>query len=311
MSGEDLVTEAGLGEGRQVESDGLLLEESAASSSVSPRRARRRSFLVWAAVVWIVVIVFAAIFAGLLPLPDFGKPVGKPRIAPFTEWGDGLALGTDNFGRSNLSRIVYGARASLLIGMAATFIGLVVGGFVGLASGYLKGWTDRGASFATDTLLAFPPLVLLLTITAVLQPKATTVLIGISILVIPTFIRLERAAAMSWAQRPFVVAARSYGTKELRIAVRHVLPNSSLTLITFIPTVVAATIVAEGSLSFLGLGIPSPTPSWGGMIAEGRSALRDAPSVVFVPAVVVFLTVLAFNVLGEHVRARLDTRSKS
>lgn len=311
MSGENLATEAGLGEGHQVESDGLLLEESAASSSVSPRRARRRSFMVWAAVVWIVVIVLAAIFAGLLPLPDVGKPVGKPRMAPFTEWGDGLALGTDNFGRSNLSRIVYGARASLLIGMAATFIGLIVGGFIGLASGYLKGWTDRGASFATDTLLAFPPLVLLLTITAVLQPKATTVLIGLSILVIPTFIRLERAAAMSWAQRPFVVAARSYGTKELRIAVRHVLPNSALTLITFIPTVVAATIVAEGSLSFLGLGIPSPTPSWGGMIAEGKSALRNAPSVVFVPAVVVFLSVLAFNVLGEHVRARLDTRSKS
>jgi peptide/nickel transport system permease protein len=311
MRSEDLVTEAGLGEGHQIESDGLLLEESAASSSVSPRRARRRSFLVWAAIVWIVVIVLAAIFAGLLPLPDVGKPVGKPRIAPFVEWGNGLALGTDNFGRSNLSRIVYGARASLLIGMAATFIGLVVGGFIGLASGYLRGWTDRSASFATDTLLAFPPLVLLLTITAVLQPKATTVLIGISILVIPTFVRLERAAAMSWAQRPFVVAARSYGTKELRIAVRHVLPNSALTLITFIPTVVAATIVAEGSLSFLGLGIPSPTPSWGGMIAEGRSALRNAPSVVFVPAVVVFLTVLAFNVLGEHVRARLDTRSKS
>jgi peptide/nickel transport system permease protein len=311
MSSDPMVSDATLAADHDVDADALLLEERAASSSVSKRLSRRRSPVFWVAVVWIVVVFLAAVFAGFLPIPDPAKPVGGPRISPFTQWGDGLALGTDNFGRSNLSRVIYGARASMIIGMVATLVGLLVGGFVGLVSGYLKGWTDRGSSFVVDTLLAFPPLVMLLTITAVLTPKTSTVLIGLSILVIPTFVRLERAAAMSWAERPFVLAARSYGTKELRIAVRHVLPNSFLTLITYIPTVISAMIVAEGSLSFLGLGIPSPTASWGGMIAEGKSALRTAPSVVFVPAAVVFLSVLAFNIVGEHVRARFDSRSRN
>jgi peptide/nickel transport system permease protein len=294
-----------------VNPDAMLEAEEAASLSPTPRRRRRRGVLFWAALAWIVVIILAAVFAGLLPLPGYGKPVGPPRMAPFQQWGNGLALGTDTFGRSNLSRIVYGARNSLLIAVFAALIGVSIGGFVGLVSGYLRGWTDRLSSFAVDTLLAFPPLVLLLTFTAVLQPKASTELIALSVLVIPTFVRLERAAAMSWSQRPFVLAARSYGTKELRIAVRHVLPNSALTLVTFIPTVIGALIIAEGSLSFLGLGIPSPAPSWGGMIADGKAALRTAPSVVFVPAVVVFLTVLSFNIIGETVRARLDTRARS
>ena len=150
----------------------------------------------------------------------------------------------------------------------------------------------------------------LLTITAVLTPKLSTLLIGLSVIIIPTFVRLERAGAMARAERPFVLAARSYGSKDLRIAVRHILPNSVLTLITYIPTVISALIVAEGSLSFLGLGLPPPTPSWGGMIAEGKTSLRIEPSVVFVPAAFVFLTVLAFNIVGEQVRARYDSRDR-
>jgi peptide/nickel transport system permease protein len=282
-----------------------------AAPAPGPRRRRRWPVLFWVAVGWIVVVFVAAALADVLPLPDYGRPVGPPRTPPFEQTGDGMVLGTDTFGRSNLARVVYGARASMLIGIAAAAIGLAVGGFVGLVSGYRRGWTDRASSFVVDTLLAFPPLVLLLTLTAVLQPKITTVLAGLAVLVVPTFVRLERAAAMAWAQRPFVLAARSYGTKDLRIALRHVLPNSVLTLVTFMPTVISALIVAEGSLSFLGLGIPSPTPSWGVMIAEGKNALRTDPSVVFVPAVFVFLTVLAFNIVGEQVRARFDSRSRS
>ena len=298
-------------EGNEIEPDSLLLEEDAVAAGPPPRSRGRRSILMWLSVAWIVVLVLAAVFADFLPLPGYGKPVGPPRMSPFTNWGEGLALGTDAFGRSNLSRVIYGARASMLIGILAATIGLVIGGFVGLISGYRRGWSDRSSSFVVDTLLAFPPLVLLLTLTAVLQPKLSTLLLGLSILVIPTFVRLERASAMAWAERPFVLAARSYGTKDLRIAVRHVLPNSILTLITYIPTVISAMIVAEGSLSFLGLGLPSPTPSWGGMIAEGKTALRTAPSVVFVPAAVVFLTVLAFNIVGEHVRSRYDSRTRN
>ena len=297
-----------LREAGDLEPDALLLEEKAASSA--PPKRRRREIFMWICITWIVVLFLAAVFADFLPIPGYGEPVGRARMKPFQEWGDGLILGTDAFGRSNLSRVIYGARASMMIGILATIIGLVVGGFVGLVSGYRRGWADRGSSFVVDTLLAFPPLVLLLTLTAVLTPKLSTLLIGLSILVIPTFVRLERAAAMAWAERPFVLAARSYGSKDMRIAVRHVLPNSILTLITYVPTVISALIVAEGSLSFLGLGLPSPTPSWGGMIAEGKTSLRVEPSVVFVPAAFVFLTVLAFNIVGERVRARYDSRER-
>lgn len=277
----------------------------------TPTRRRPRDLAYKLSLGWVVFIVGAAILAPVLPLPDVGEPVGPARLGPFREFGDGLILGTDNFGRSNLSRAIFGARNSLLIGIVAAIIGLVVGGFVGLVSGYRRGWTDRTSSFVVDTLLAFPPLVLLLTFTAVLGTKVSTVLLALSVLIIPTFVRLERGAAMSWAERPFVLAARSYGTPDLRIAIRHVLPNSAMTLITYMPTVIAALIVAEGSLSFLGLGIPSPTPSWGVMVAEGRSSLRTDPSVVFVPAAFVFLTVLAFNSIGETVRGRLDSRARN
>lgn len=294
-----------------VNPDSLFELEEAASESPAALRRRPRRVFFWVAVVWVVIIVLAAVLADVLPIPSVGLEVGPPRMGPFQQWGNGLILGTDAFGRSNLSRIVFGARNSLLIGAFAAVIGLAIGGFVGLVSGYLRGWTDRLSSFAVDTLLAFPPLVLLLTFTAVLQPKASTELIALTVLVIPTFVRLERAAAISWSQRPFVIAARSYGTKELRIAIRHVLPNSMITLVTFIPTVIAALIIAEGSLSFLGLGIPSPAASWGGMIADGKSSLRTAPSVVFVPAAVVFMSVLAFNVIGENVRSRIETKARS
>ena len=300
-----------LAAGSFVVPDAMLVYETAAEASPTPRRHRRRSVLCWISAGWIVAIFVAAVFADLLPLPGYGEAVGVPRTPPFEQVGDGMLLGTDAFGRSNLSRVIYGARTSMLIGMVATGVGLLVGGFVGLVSGYLRGWTDRGSSFLVDTLLAFPPLALLMTITAVLEPSLSTVLVGLSILVVPTFVRLERAAAMAWSERPFVLAARSYGTKNLRIALRHILPNSVLTLITYVPTVISALIVAEGSLSFLGLGIPSPTPSWGVMIADGKSSLRTDPSVVFVPAAFVFLTVLAFNIIGEHIRARFESRSRT
>ena len=291
--------------------DAMLVYETAAEETPTPRRHRRRSVLCWISAGWIVAMFFASVFADLLPLPGYGEAVGVPRSPPFAQVGDGMLLGTDAFGRSNLSRVIYGARTSMLIGMVATGVGLLVGGFVGLVSGYLRGWTDRGSSFLVDTLLAFPPLALLMTITAVLEPSLSTVLLGLSILVVPTFVRLERAAAMASSERPFVLAARSYGTKNLRIALRHILPNSVPTLITYVPTVISALIVAEGSLSFLGLGIPSPTPSWGGMIADGKSSLRTDPSVVFVPAAFVFLTVLAFNIIGEHIRARFESRART
>jgi peptide/nickel transport system permease protein len=124
--------------------------------------------------------------------------------------------------------------------------------------------------------------------------------------VTPTFVRLQRASSLSWAERPFITAARSYGAGHARIAFKEILPNSILSVITFVPTIVAVLIVAEGSLSFLGLGVPPPQASWGGMIADGKSQLNLAPQLVFVPAVVVFVTVFSLNIIGERVRARFE-----
>lgn len=294
-----------------VNPDALFAEEQAAATDdgAGTRLKKRRSILMWFAVAWVALVFLAAIFADLLPLPPYDRAVGPARMEAFQEGGD-VILGTDAFGRSMVSRVIYGARASMLVSMVAALGGLLIGGFVGLVSGYIRGWTDRFSSFAVDTMLAFPPLVALMTLTAVLRPSIATLIIGLGVLVIPTFVRLERAAAMAWSERPFVLAARSYGSKNLRIAFRHVLPNSMLTLITYIPTVIAALIVAEGSLSFIGLGLPSPTPSWGGMIADGKAQLRQAPQLVFVPAIFVFITIFSLNVIGEQLRGRFESRAR-
>jgi peptide/nickel transport system permease protein len=308
MSTDPLLTDSDSSD--LMESDVASERAAAVFSPSTRRRGRPRNVLFWIAVGWIGLIIFGALFANVLPLPSQAQAVGPPRMPPFHHFANGELLGTDTFGRSNLARAVYGARNSLLIAVTASVIGVVIGGFVGLASGYLRGWTDRVSSFIVDTLLAFPALILLLTVSAVLGPKASTVLIALSLLVVPSFVRIERGAALSWSQRPFVLAARSYGSSELRIAVRHVLPNSMLTLVSVMPTLIAGLIVAEGALSYLGQGIPSPNASWGVMISDGQSVLQIAPAVVFVPAAFVFLTVFSFNVIGDRTRARLESRGR-
>ncbi len=309
MSTDPVLTDPHLGE--SVHTDSTMSGAAAVASSASGRPGRRRRVLFWLAVGWVVLVIFGAVFANVLPLPTQAQRVGPARMPPFHHFAHAEVLGTDTFGRSNLARAIYGTRNSLLIGVTAAVIGLLVGGFVGLAAGYLRGWTDRLSSFVVDTMLAFPALILLLTISAVLGPKPSTVLIALSLLVVPAFVRIERAAALAWSQRPFVLAARSYGCSEVRIAIRHVLPNSILTLISVMPTLIAGLIVAEGALSYLGLGIPSPNASWGVMISEGQGALQTAPAVVFVPAAFVFLTVLSFNIIGEQTRTRLESRGRA
>jgi peptide/nickel transport system permease protein len=160
--------------------------------------------------------------------------------------------------------------------------------------------------FGTDALLAFPPLVLLLAISSILRPSFGTLLFGLTVLVIPTFARLARANTLNWASREFVLAARNMGASRLRIAFREILPNLAPPILAYLPTVVAALIVAEGSLSFLGLGLPSPTPSWGSMIADGKDFLRTDPDLVLIPAATIFLTIFALNQVGDRARARFD-----
>ncbi|MDP3892733.1 ABC transporter permease [Nocardioides sp.] len=270
---------------------------------------RKRQFLVWLSMFWLAAILLIAIFANLMPIANYATPIGMPRLAPGSESLDHL-LGTDSLGRSVLSRLAYGTRVSLLVGIVAGVLALVIGTLLGLLAGYYRGRLESVIMYLTDSFLAFPPLVLLLAISAIMLPSYRTLLIGLTVVVTPTFIRLARANALNWAAREFVTAATNLGAGRLRIAFREVLRNVIPSVLAFFPTVVAALIVAEGSLSFLGLGIPSPTPSWGGMIADGKDFLADSPMLVAIPSIAIFLTVFALNQVGDWARGKFDVTTQ-
>jgi peptide/nickel transport system permease protein len=275
-----------------------------AAPVVRPVR-ERHSVLVRCSYGWLGLIIVLAVVAPLLPITDYAKPAGAARLGPGTTSFD-LLLGTDSFGRSLTSRVIYGARVSLLIGTIAGLAGLVIGTGLGLLGGYRRGRVDRVISLVTDAMLAFPPLILLIALSAILTPSLTVILIGLTLVTIPNFVRLARAQAITASSREYVRAARNLGASSTRIMLREVLPNVLPALGSFLPVVVAALIVAEGSLSFLGVGIPPPRPSWGGMINDGQSALSTSPHLVLVPAAVIFLTVFSLNQIGDHLRLRFD-----
>lgn len=272
---------------------------------IVPKVRRKRSFLVYFAYTWLALIILLTIFADLLPLASYATPVGLPRQGPAGGSLD-LLLGTDGQGRSMLSRCIYGARVSLLVGAAAGVTGFAVGSVLGMVAGYFRRWSDGLVRLIADAMLAFPPLILLLALSTILTPSIRTLLLGLTLLVVPSFLRLARANTLTWSAREFVLAARNMGAGHRRILVREILPNVLPALGAYLPIVMAALIVAEGSLSFLGLGIPPPTPSWGGMIAEGKDSIGDTPLLVFVPSAFIFLTVFALNQAGDHLRHRYD-----
>jgi len=270
-----------------------------------PTIRKPRSVLVYLSVGWLVALILAALFANLLPIAPYDTPVGAPRLKPAFGSLD-LLLGTDNFGRSELSRIIYGARVSLVVGTVAGLIGFIIGSLIGLVGGYFGRHLDNGISLLADAMLAFPPLILLLALASIFEPSITTMLAGLTLVVIPAFIRLSRANTMAWSSREFVRAAKNMGAGHSRILFKEILPNVIAPLASYLPIVMAALIVAEGSLSFLGLGIPPPTPSWGGMISDGKDALATSPHLVFVPSLAIFFTVFALNQLGDHLRIKFD-----
>jgi peptide/nickel transport system permease protein len=196
----------------------------------------------------------------------------------------------------------------LTVAIVAPLIGLVIGGALGILAGYFRGRFETVVVGGVDVLLAFPPLVLALAITAYLGQTVANLTYIIGILSIPAFTRVARAATLSLAKREFILAARAMGATEIRILLRELLPNVILPLMAFFLLAVAVTIVVEGALSFLGLGVPPPAPSWGGMIGEGRESLETAPRIAFLPALFMFLTVLCFNLVGDTLRALTDPR---
>ena len=265
---------------------------------------------VWISGVWVGLVAITAVFADLLPLRE-SRDASKTFASPILQRPDLFSvhpLGTDKFGLDLLGGVIFGARLSLQIAFGAVLIGLIIGGLIGTAAGYFKGRFDAAVSVFTDSLLAFPPLILLLALMVAVSPTVTNLSFALALLGIPTYIRLARANAMVVSQREFVIAARAMGARRSRIIFRELVPNVALPLASYAFIIVAVLIVAEGSLSFLGLSIPRPEPTWGNMINAGAPDMRKTPHLVFVPAVVMFLTVFSLNRIGDRAREAWDPR---
>src|SRR3984957_9150351 len=244
-----------------------VLEIEVDTAAVSPvHRGRRLGPLFVCAIGWIVLIGLAAILAGVLPL---ASPTDMDVLARRAPPSAQHLLGTDQFGRDELARLIYGARISLTVGLLAPVIGVTVGGCLGMLAGYFRGRFETLTVGGVDVLLAFPPLVFVLAVTAYLGQSVLNITLVIGVLGIPAFTRVARAVTLSLSEREFVVAARALGATHARILLRELLPNVALPLVAFFLLGVAVTIVVEGALSFLGLGVPPPISSWGSMIGGG------------------------------------------
>lgn len=254
---------------------------------------------------WLVLVFSAALTVDWLPVPsptdmDFMVVENLPTVE---HW-----LGTDQDGRDLFSRVAHGARVSLTVGFLAPLVGLFFGTLLGLLSAWYGGWARTSILVALDSVLAFPGLVLAMALTAILGASVGSVTLALGILTIPSFARISRARALPLIQREFVLAAKTAGAGDGWILIREVLPNMVMTLVTYTLTIVSVMIVIEGALSFLGVGVLPPAPSWGGMISEGRSALERAPHISLIPAAAMFFTVLSLNVLGDRLRRRAEAR---
>jgi peptide/nickel transport system permease protein len=275
------------------------------------RRRRRLPIARWFAYAWLAAAVVAAVFADLLPIKGYDETpapgvTDQYRLRPGFRFDE--PLGTDGLGRSELSRVIHGLRISLLLALVAVSVAMVLGVLIGVAAGYLRGWFERVFDLVTDTLLAYPPLLFLLALTAALRPGLVTITIGLVFLAFPTQARVARANTLSFAQREFITAARAMGARPTRIILREIVPNVALPVMSVSFLAMAGLMVAEGSLSFLGVGVPPPRPTLGSMIADGRSNLSTTPHLVFVPGVVMLLTVFSLNTVGDHVRAVLGLK---
>lgn len=269
------------------------------------RLAKRKSALVGLAVVLLMVSV--AIFAPLLaPYDPTAQSWTAVRKAPSAaHW-----FGTDEAGRDILSRIIWGARASLMAGLTSVGIAMAIGVPLGLAAGFLGGFVDGLISRFTDAMLACPFLILAIALAAFLGPSLTNAMLAIGITATPFFIRLTRGQVLSIKGEDYVEAARAMGNPQWRVAARHILPNILPQLMVQATLTIAMAIIAEASMSFLGLGLQPPAPSWGSMLNSAQRFLSNAPWMALWPGIAIFATVLSFNLLGDGLRDALDPRSR-
>jgi peptide/nickel transport system permease protein len=282
-----------------------VYRELSPGQRVRRRLLRRRGAMLGLTVVasFIVIAIFAPWIAPYDPLQTSWSAVRKAPDA--AHW-----FGTDEIGRDVLSRVVWGARASLLAGVVSVCISLSLGVPIGLLAGYVGRGVDALISRMTDAMLACPFLILAIAFAAFLGPSLTNAMIAIGISATPVFIRLTRAQVLAVKVEDYVEAARAIGNSHLRIALRHILPNVTAPLIVQVTLAIAAAVIAEASLSFLGLGQQPPAPSWGSMLNTAKNYIDNAPWMAVWPGLSIFLLVLSFNLLGDGLRDALDPRHK-
>ena len=281
----------------------------------------RLGFTFWISIVWIVLVVLSALTVSWWAIPEPDKmdwdhlssrpgttvdkvvlqKNGDAKKSPYTYW-----LGTDTMGRDIVSRIVYGSRISLSVGLLAPMIGLLIGGLLGCLAGFYRGQMESTIVAVMDIILAFPGLVLLLAVTFYLGANLQNLIFSLGFLTIPVFCRVARAKTLALSSLEFVQAARLTGAGNATILFREIVPNVIVPVAIYGLLVVAFMIMAEGALSFLGLGLPAPTPSWGGMIAEGKEVLDESPHVSMIPSAFMFMTVVSFNLIGDSLRSYFE-----
>lgn len=269
------------------------------------RKFRRQHVAVTAAVFVLVLVVLAILAPAIVPFDaetffDYDALNSPPSAK---HW-----LGVDALGRDIFSRILMGARISLTAGFVSVAVGAIIGTLLGLIAGYREGGWDRAIMRLCDVLFAFPGILLAIAIVAILGSGMTNVIVAVSIFSIPTFARLVRGNVLSLKHLTYVEAARSIGASDATIVLRHIFPGTVSAIIVYFSMRIGTSIITAASLSFLGLGAQPPTPEWGAMLNEARADMMTAPHVALFPAIAIFLTVLAFNLLGDGLRDALDPK---
>jgi peptide/nickel transport system permease protein len=294
-----------------LEPGGLPREAGAPALPASPwrralRRLRRRRSAMFGLAVVLLFVVMALAAHWIAPHDPIATSWSAIRKAPSAaHW-----FGTDEIGRDVLSRVIWGTQASLLAGVVSVSISLLLGVPIGLVAGFLGGWVDALISRITDAFLACPFLILAIAMAAFLGPSLTNAMIAIGISATPIFVRLTRGQVLNVKVEDYVEAARAVGNPPWRIALAHVLPNVTAPLIVQATLAIAAAVIAEASLSFLGLGQQPPAPSWGSMLNTAKNYIDNAPWMAIWPGLAIFVLVLAFNLLGDGLRDALDPRQR-
>ncbi len=278
------------------------------TQAAQPRAPRRIGLSVIVAAAWLVALTLAAALAPHLGLQS---PFDGDLLETLAMPSAGHWLGTDSLGRDTFARLLYGGQVSLTVALGSVGFGLIVGGGLGLIAGYFAALADRVIMGVMTVLLCFPALILAIALIASLGPNIANVTLAIGIIFVPAFARITRANTLSLRSREFVLAAEALGARLPRILLREILPNLMPALLSYAVVMLGVAILAEAALGFLGLSVRPPQPSWGGMIAAERANLADAPQAVFIPAAILFVTVLAINLLGEALRRIFDIRAQT